>query len=92
MSARYTARQGEYLAFIHAYMTLNRRPPAMTDIAGFFDVSPPSAQAMVQQLVKKGLISKTPGAARTIQLVIEPSDLPCLICGGESIKTPVSRY
>ena len=46
MSKRYTQRQGDYLAFIHAYSTLNRRPPAVADIASFFDVSPPSAQAM----------------------------------------------
>ena len=92
MSARYTTRQGEYLAFIHAYTTLNRQAPAVADIARFFHVSPPSAQAMVQQLAKKGLITKTPGAARTIQLAIPTSELPCLVCGGDSIKTPVSVY
>lgn len=92
MSARFTARQGEYLAFIHAYTTLNRRPPAVADIADYFDVSPPSAQAMVQQLTKKALITKTPGAARSIRLAIDSSELPCMLCSQESIRTPVAEY
>lgn len=92
MSPAFTARQGEYLAFIHAYTTLNRRPPAVADIADYFDVSPPSAQAMVQQLTKRALITKTPRAARSIRLAVDPSELPCLVCARESIRTPVGEY
>src|SRR5688572_18708511 len=31
MSIPFTATQGQYLAFIHAYTTLHRRPPAESD-------------------------------------------------------------
>ena len=92
MKAPYTNKQGNYLAFIHAYTVLNGRPPAVTDIADYFDVRPPSAQGMVQQLEKKGLITKIAGTARTIRVTLEPSELPCIVCGGDSIKTPVSEY
>lgn len=92
MKPTYTEKQGRYLAFIQAYTVLNGRPPAVNDIARFFDVRPPSAQGMVQQLEKKGLITKTPGAARTIRVTLAPSDLPCLVCAGDSIKTPVEGY
>src|SRR5579859_7319482 len=30
-----TDKQGQYLAFIHAYLKLNRRPPAETDMQRF---------------------------------------------------------
>ena len=92
MKPNYTEKQGKYLAFIQAYTVLNGCPPAVNDIARFFGVRSPSAQGMVQQLEKKGLITKTPGAARTISVTLAPSDLPCLVCGGDSIKTPVEGY
>ena len=30
--ARFTEKQGQYLAFIHMYTKLNRRPPAEADM------------------------------------------------------------
>ncbi len=89
MSLNYSEKQGRYLAFIHAYTVLNGEPPAVADIARFFDVRPPSAHAMVKQLVAKGLVTKTPGRARSIQVALKPSELPCVCCAGQSIKTPV---
>ena len=38
----FSARQGQYLAFIHAYTFVNGRPPAQSDIARFFRVTPPT--------------------------------------------------
>jgi len=38
----FTAKQGQYLAFIHAYSRLNRRPPAEADLQRYFRVTPPS--------------------------------------------------
>src|SRR6187401_1819685 len=32
-TARFTDRQGQYLAFIHAYTKVMKQPPAMNDIA-----------------------------------------------------------
>ena len=38
----FTPKQGQYLAFIHLYTRLRRRPPAETDMQEYFRVSPPS--------------------------------------------------
>jgi Mn-dependent DtxR family transcriptional regulator len=43
----FTARQGQYLAFIHAYTLVNGRPPAQADIQRFFQVTPPSVHQML---------------------------------------------
>lgn len=46
----FTPKQGQYLAFIHLYMRLHRRPPAETDMQQYFRVSPPSVHQMVLTL------------------------------------------
>lgn len=74
----YTDKQGQYLAFIYAYTKLNRRPPAEADMQSFFEVSPPSVHAMVMQLERARLISRRPGQARSIQVLVQPEDLPVL--------------
>jgi hypothetical protein len=38
----FTPRQGQYLAFIHAYTLVNGRPPAEADMMRFFRVTPPA--------------------------------------------------
>ena len=87
----FTEKQGQYLAFIHAYILLNRRPLAEADMQRFFGVTPPTVHRMVLELETHGLIERTPGAARSIRLVIEPDDLPRLR-EPESIKSPVAEY
>jgi repressor LexA len=76
VSARFTEKQGQYLAFIHAYTKLNRRAPAEADMQRFFEVTPPTVHRMVMELEKRGLISRTPGVARSIKLLVEPAELP----------------
>jgi Mn-dependent DtxR family transcriptional regulator len=73
-----TPLQGQYLAFIYAYATLHRRPPAEADMQAFFRVSPPSVHQMVLQLERLGLIRRTPRAARSIELLVPPASLPLL--------------
>ena len=73
---RWTDRQGQYLAFIHDYTKVNRQPPAETDIARFFGLAPPSVHRMVVELVERGLLSRTPGAARSIRVLEPRADLP----------------
>ena len=41
-----------------------------------FQVSPPSVHQMVLTLERVGLIRRTPGVARSIQILVEPDDLP----------------
>ncbi len=77
-SPDFTTRQGQYLAFIAAYTGLNRCPPAEADIQKYFRVSPPSVHQMILTLEKRGLISRKPYEARSIQLLISPHELPDL--------------
>jgi Mn-dependent DtxR family transcriptional regulator len=78
LNAIYTDKQGQYLAFIYAYTTLNRRPPAEADMQAFFGVTPPSVHQMVLELERRQLIRRTPRAARSIELLVPPASLPLL--------------
>jgi Mn-dependent DtxR family transcriptional regulator len=77
-SSEYTDLQGQYLAFIYAYSTIHRRPPAQADMQAFFQVTAPSVHQMVLQLERRGLIRRTPGAARSLELCVNPKTLPFL--------------
>ena len=83
-----TDKQGQYLAFIHAYSLAIGRPPAEADIQRFFAVTPPSVHQMVLTLERKGFISRKPDSARSIRLLINPEILPAL----QSVITSVQRY
>ena len=74
----FTEKQGQYLAFIYTYSHMFRRPPAETDMKRHFQVSPPSVHQMIVTLERNGLIRRQPGVARTIQVLVAPSDLPIL--------------
>lgn len=74
----FTDTQGQYLAFIHAYSKIHRRPPAEADLQRFFEVTPPSVHRMVLELEKRGLIRRTPGQARSIEVLVPPEALPPL--------------
>jgi repressor LexA len=78
LNATYTHKQGQYLAFIYAYTTLNRRPPAEADMQAFFRVTPPSVHQMVLELERRQLIRRTPRAARSIELLVPAASLPLL--------------
>src|SRR3954466_3632550 len=87
-----TARQGQYLAFIHAYRRLHGRAPAETDIQRFFRVSPPSVHQMLLTLERAGLISRQPRVARSVTLTIDSQRLPELHSEHDQpVKTSVQR-
>jgi len=75
-SPRWTDRQGQYLAFIYDYTKIHRQPPAETDIARFFRLAPPSVHRMVVELVERGLLARTPGAARSLRVLVPRAELP----------------
>jgi DNA-binding MarR family transcriptional regulator len=75
---RFTAKQGQYLAFIWAYSQINRRAPAEADFQRYFRVTAPSVHQMLKTLDQLGLIDKQPGVPRSIQLLVPPQDLPVL--------------
>jgi len=76
--ARFTAKQGQYLAFIWAYSQINRRAPAEADFQRYFRVTAPSVHQMLKTLDQLRLIDKQPGVARSIQLLVPPHELPVL--------------
>src|ERR1700751_2214190 len=89
----FTPKQGQYLAFIHAYTLVNGRPPAEADLMRFFRVPPPPVHQMVLGLGKAGVISRKPGVPRRIAVLLDPSALPKLNPGeGQPVKTTVTRY
>jgi len=84
----FTDKQGQYLAFIHTYTLINRRPPAEADFQRFFRVTPPTVHQMIVELEGRGFITRVPGQPRTIQVIVREDELPRL----QSIKTTAARY
>lgn len=74
----YSERQGQYLAFIHAYTKVNGRPPAQADLQRFFAVTAPSVHQMLLSLERRGLLRRTPGKARSLEVLVAPEDLHAL--------------
>ena len=77
-SPPYTAKQGQYLAFIYYYTKIHRVAPAEADIRRYFGVSAPAVHQMLKALQARGLIDRTPGTARSIRLRLSRAELPDL--------------
>jgi hypothetical protein len=89
----FTAKQGQYLAFIHAYTLVLGRPPAEADLQRHFRVTPPSLHSMVLSLERSALSQREPGRARSIVVLVDPRTLPPLLPGHlQTVKTSVTRY
>ena len=78
MENKFTKLQGQYLAFIVACTKLNRRAPAEADFQRYFDVTPPSVHNMILTLERRGLIKRTPGRARSIEVLVPLNEVPPL--------------
>jgi len=87
---KFTDKQGQYLAFIHAYTLVNGRPPAEADMERFFRVTPPSVHRMIVELEQRGLVRCLPRQPRSIEVALDPNDLPRLL--PQPIKISVERY
>jgi DNA-binding MarR family transcriptional regulator len=88
----FTSKQGQYLAFIYAYTQVGR-PPAEADLQRRFHVSPPAVHQMILTLERAGLIRRQPGAARSIEVLVDPDALPTLRADNEQpVKSSVQRY
>jgi len=72
----FTAKQGQYLAFIFYYTKIHGVAPAESDMQKYFKVSPPSVHQMVVTLEANGLIERVPGRTRSIRLLISREELP----------------
>src|SRR5260370_4923247 len=75
----YTAKQGQYLAFIYFYSKVHRQAPSEADMQRYFNVTPPSVHQMVLTLEANGFIERTPCQARSILLLMPPEELPPLL-------------
>lgn len=73
-----TDKQGQYLAFIHLYTKLNRRPPAHADIQRYFEVTAPTVHNMLVLLEERGFIRRKFGQARSIEVVLDQQLIPPL--------------
>lgn len=78
MGIGFTKLQGQYLAFIAAYVKLHGRSPAESDFQRYFKVTPPSVHSMIVTLERRGLIARIPGQARSIELRMPHDQLPAL--------------
>ena len=67
MSTPFTAKQGQYLAFIYYCSKIHGIPPAEADFQRFFRVTPPVVHQMVKTLHAQGFIDRELGKARSIQ-------------------------
>lgn len=89
----FTERQGQYLAFIHAYTLVLGRPPAEADLQRRFQSTPASVHQMVLALERHGFISRQPRVARSIKVLVEPEALPALHPSPEQpVNSSVQRY
>jgi len=78
MDPTYTAKQGQYLAFIYYYTKLNGCAPAEADLQRYFKVSPPSVHQIILTLERQSFISRVPGHGRSITQRVKREQLPDL--------------
>jgi repressor LexA len=71
----FTAKQGQYLAFIFSYTKIHGFRSRRIRHAELFKVSPPSVHQMVVTLEANGFIERVPGRGR---LLIPREELPDL--------------
>ncbi len=85
--ASFTARQGEYLAFIHRYTQKFGVAPSFEDIGRHFGTTPPSVNNMIKTLCARGLLARQPGVARSLRVVVPEWSLPESEFGGKREKS-----
>lgn len=90
-ATRFTDKQGQYLAFIHAFTCIAGRAPAEAELQRFFAVTAPSVHQMILTLERANLIKRTPGLVRSIELLIPVESLPVLR-RAQPVKITVQRH
>ena len=75
---QYTARQGQYLAFIDYYTKIQCQAPAEADLQRYFEVSPAAVHQMLHTLEAKDTIKRERGKARAMRLMVSREALPDL--------------
>ena len=75
----FTEKQGHYLAFIYVYARMFHQAPAEAEMQRHFRVTPPSVHQMVLTLERAGFIRRQPRTPRSIELLVNPNQLPDLL-------------
>ena len=75
---KWTEKEGQYLAFIYNYTKIHGRAPAEAEMERYFKVALPTIHQMILKLEENGLISRIPGQARSIGLLVPKEDIPLL--------------
>jgi hypothetical protein len=83
----FTVRQGEYLAFIHSYTMKVGVSPSFEDIARHFGTAPPNVNGMIKTLERRGLLSRSPGVARSLRVLVPAEVLPGSDFGSRAPRT-----
>jgi len=60
-------------------MVMHGRAPEEADLQRFFGATPPTIHQMILKQEEKGLISRIPGQAISIILLIDPDEIPRLV-------------
>jgi repressor LexA len=76
VAARFTARQGQFLAFIHGFTVKRGCAPSFEQIGAHFGVTAPSVNSMIKMLERRGLLSRLPGVARSLRVLVPAEALP----------------
>lgn len=74
----FTEKQGQFLAFVYAYTQINGVPPAEADLRRYFQTTAPTIHNMIKRLDTLGLVSRVPGRGRTLEVQVDPKQLPVL--------------
>jgi SOS-response transcriptional repressor LexA len=73
------------LAFIHRFTAKHGVAPSFEEIASHFGTSSPSVHGMIKTLERRSLLSRVPGVARSLRVLVPASLLP-----GSEFGPPVS--
>ena len=76
MTTPFTARQGQYLSFIHGFIVKHGVAPSFEEIGVHFGTTPPSVNNMIKTLDERGLLSRVPGVARSLRVLVPVAELP----------------
>lgn len=76
MAAKITHRQGQFLAFILRFIERYGTSPSFDEMAAYFGITSPSVNGMIKTLERNGLVSRIPGAARTLRVEVPAHLLP----------------
>jgi SOS-response transcriptional repressor LexA len=86
---RPTRRQAEYLDFIRKFTERWGIPPSFIDIGRHFMTTQPSVNNMVKTLEARGFLTRIPGQARTLRVIL-PEDPEASTEAGPHHPAPAS--